>query len=77
MEVILKDNSTAEAKDILPLLIASTVDNVIQETAEHLESTDAKQIEAVAWEIVDYIEISTHENIDVQDVIAELKRQLQ
>ena len=75
-EVILKDNSTADAKDVLPLIITSTVENVLQETSEQLDAKDTAQIESVAWQIVDYIEISTHEKVDVCDVIAELKRQV-
>lgn len=75
IEVILPDNSIANAVDVMQQLIESAVQNAI-ENPEGLNLRSKAGIQATAELIVDYLEISTGEKFDVQAVITELKRQL-
>lgn len=74
VEVILSDNTTVNAVDVMPELIRSAVQNAL-ENSEGLDRRSKAGIEELAWMIVDYLEISTGEKVDVSTVIAELKRQ--
>ena len=75
IEVILPDNSIANAVDVMQQLIESAVQNAI-ENPDGLNIRSKAGIQATAELIVDYLEISTGEKSDVQAVITELKRQL-
>ena len=75
IEVILPDNSIANAVDVMQQLIESAVQNAI-ENSDGLNLRSKAGIQATAELIVDYLEISTGEKFDVQAVITELKRQL-
>lgn len=74
-DVIMPDNTVAEAKDVMPELIQSAVQNTI-ENLDSLDLTSADGIDDAGEQIADYLEISTGEKVDVQAVIEELKRQL-
>lgn len=75
VEVILRDNTTANASDVMSELIQSAVQNAIENSdGLDLHSTDG--IEYAGEQIVDYLEAITDEKVEVQVVIAELKRQL-
>jgi polyhydroxyalkanoate synthesis regulator phasin len=75
VDVIMKDNSKAQAKDVMPELIQSAVQDAI-ENPEGLDLNSSDGIEDVGWMITDYLEVVTKEKVDVQAVITELKRQL-
>lgn len=75
IEVILPDNSIANAVDVMQQLIESAVQNAI-ENPDGLNLRSKAGIQATAELIVDYLEISTGEKFDVQAVSTELKRQL-
>lgn len=75
VDVIMKDNSKAQAKDVMPELIQSAVQDAI-ENPEGLDLNSSDGIEDVGWKITDYLEVVTKEKVDVQAVITELKRQL-
>lgn len=75
VDVIMKDNSTANAVEVMPELIKSAVQNAI-EIPEDLDLNSAEGIEDAGEQITDYLEVVTKEEVDVQAVIAELKRQL-
>lgn len=74
-DVIMHDNTTAEAKDVMPELIQSAVQNAI-ENPDGLNLRSKAGIEDAGEQIAYYLEISTGEKINVQAVITELKRQL-
>lgn len=74
-DVIMPDNTTAEAKDVMPELIQSAVQNAI-ENPDGLNLGSKAGIEDAGEQIAYYLEISTGEKINVQAVITELKRQL-
>lgn len=74
-DIIMPDNTTHEAKDVIPELIQSAVQNAI-ENPDGLNIRSKAGIQATAELIVNYLEISTGEKSDVQAVITELKRQL-
>jgi hypothetical protein len=76
VEVILRDNTTANAVDVIPELIKSAVQNAI-ENPEGLDLNSSDGIEDAGWKITDYLEVVTKEKVDVQAVITELKRQLE
>lgn len=76
IEVIMPDNSTANAVDVMPELIKSAVQNAI-DNSEGLDLNSAAGIEYVGEQIADYLEAVTEEKVDVQVVITELKRQLE
>lgn len=75
VEVIMPDNTTASAVDVMPELIRSAVQNAL-ENSEGLDLNSTAGIEDAGWKIVDYLEVVTDEKIDAQAVIAELKRQI-
>jgi len=74
-DVIMPDNTTAEAKDVMLELIQSAVQNAI-ENPDGLNLKSRSGIEDAGEQIAYYLEISTGEKINVQAVITELKRQL-
>ena len=74
-DVIMPDNTTAEAKDVMPELIQSAVQNAI-ENPDGLNLRSKAGIEDAGEQIAYYLEIATGEKVDVQAVITELKRQL-
>lgn len=76
VEVILRDNTTANAVDVIPELIKSAVQNAI-ENPEGLDLNSSDGIEDAGWKITDYLEVVTKEKVDVQAIITELKRQLE
>lgn len=75
IDVIMPDNTTAEAKDVMLELIQSAVQNAI-ENPDGLNLRSKAGIEDAGEQIAYYLEISTGEKINVQAVITELKRQL-
>lgn len=75
VEVIMPDNTTANAVEVLPELIKSAVQNAL-ENSEGLDLNSTAGIEDAGWKIADYLEVVTDEKIDAQAVIAELKRQI-
>lgn len=75
VEVIMPDNTTASAVDVMPELIRSAVQNAL-ENSEGLDLNSTTGIEDAGWKIADYLEVVTDEKIDAQAVIAELKRQI-
>ena len=75
IDVIMHDNTTAEAKDVIPELIQSAVRNAV-ENLDGLNLRSKAGIEDAGQQIAYYLEISTGEKINVQAVITELKRQL-
>lgn len=75
VEVIMPDNTTASAVDVMPELIRSAVQNAL-ENSEGLDLNSTAGIEDAGWKIADYLEVVTDEKIDAQAVIAELKRQI-
>ena len=74
-DIIMPDNTTAEAKDVMPELIQSAVQNAI-ENPDGLNLRSKAGIEDAGEQIAYYLEIATGEKVDVQAVITELKRQL-
>lgn len=75
VEVIMRDNSTANAVDVMPELIKSAVQNAI-ENSEGLNLNSTEGIEGAGKQIADYLEVVTKEKVDAQAVVTELKRQL-
>ena len=75
VEVIMRDNSTANVVDVMPELIKSAVQNAI-ENSEGLDLNSTEGIEDAGEQIADYLEVVTKEKVDAQVVITELKRQL-
>lgn len=75
IDVIMPDNTTAEAKDVMLELIQSAVQNAI-ENPDGLNLRSKAGIKDAGEQIAYYLEISTGEKINVQAVITELKRQL-
>jgi hypothetical protein len=75
VEVIMQDNTTAQAKDVMPELIQSAVQNAI-ENPDGLDLNSTVGIEDAGEQIAYYLEAVTEEKVEVQAVIAELKRQL-
>lgn len=75
VEVIMRDNSTANVVDVMPELIKSAVQNAI-ENSEGLDLNSTEGIEDAGEQIADYLEVVTKEKVDAQAVITELKRQL-
>lgn len=74
VEVIMPDNTTANAVEVLPELIRSVVQNVL-ENSEGLDLRNDAGIADAGEQIAYYLEIITGEKVDIQTVIAELKRQ--
>jgi hypothetical protein len=75
VEVIMRDNSTENAVDVMPELIRSAVQNAI-ENSEGLDLNSIAGVEDAGVLIADYLEVVTRVKVDVQAVIAELKQQL-
>lgn len=75
VEVIMQDNTTAQASDVMPELIKSAVQNAI-ENSEGLDLNSTAGIEDAGEQIAEYLEAVTEEKVDIQAVIVELKRQL-
>lgn len=75
MEVILPDNTTANAVDVMQQLIESAVQNAI-ENSEGLDLNSTAGVEDAGKQIADYLEVVTKEKVDAQAAITELKRQL-
>lgn len=74
VEVIMPDNTTANAVDVTPELIRSAVQNAL-ENSESLDLRSKAGIADAGEQIAYYLEISTGEKVAIQTVIAELKRQ--
>lgn len=75
VDVILKNNWEAEAKDVMPLLIASTVHEAI-ENSDGFDLRSEAGIEYFGEQITEYIEAVTKEKVDTDEVIKVLKGQL-
>lgn len=70
----MKENSTAQAKEVMPELIKSVVVDAI-EHPEGLDLYSPEGIEDAVAMIIDYLEISTGEKVTSVDVARELHRQ--
>ena len=75
VDVIMKDNTDVEAKDIMPLLIESTVRDAI-ENSEGFDLRSEAGVEYFGEQIAEYLEIVTKETVDTDEVIKVLKWQL-
>lgn len=76
VEVILKDGSTALAKDVIDTLITSEVANSIAENDGVFELHTHKGIVDAAEYLVMYFEINTHITVAIETIIAEFNQQL-
>lgn len=77
IEVIMPDNKTVDAIDVMPELIRSAVQNAI-ENSEGLELQSKVGLEELVWMIVDHHDIMTQCEIkmDFHAVLEELQSQL-
>lgn len=77
VEVIMPDNTTANAVDVMPELIRSAVQNAL-ENSEGFDLRSKAGIEELAWMIVDHHSIVTQGeiNMDFHVVLDELQSQL-
>lgn len=70
----MKDNSTAQASEVMPELIKSVVEDVI-ENPEGLDLYTPEGVEDAVAMIIDYLEASTGEKVTLLDVAREFQRQ--
>lgn len=77
MEVIMKDNTVRDSADVMPQLIQSAVQNAL-ECIDHEELNNTYAVKTLAWEIVEYNEITSQGEIrmDFDQVLEELVQQL-
>lgn len=76
VEVIMKDGSTALAKDVMDTLITSEVANTISENDGVFKLHTHEGIVDAAEYLVMYFELNTHITLDIDTIVAEFKRQL-
>ncbi|MFX8856842.1 hypothetical protein ABTM70_01255 [Acinetobacter baumannii] len=76
VEVMMKDGSTALARDVMDTLITSEVANTISENDGVFELHTHKGIVDAAEYLVMYFEINTHITVAIETIISEFNRQL-
>lgn len=77
VEVILRDNTVAQASTIMAKLIAEEVANTIKENDGDFDLTTAEGIEEAGEAIAYYLELVTNEKVTSAAVNYELRRQLE
>lgn len=77
VEVILRDNTVAQASKIMAKLIAEEVANTIKENDDDFDLTTAEGIEEAGDAIAYYLELVTNEKVTSATVNYELRRQLE
>jgi hypothetical protein len=77
VEVILRDNTVAQASKIMAKLIAEEVANTIKENDGDFDLTTAEGIEEAGEAIAYYLELVTNEKVKPTTVNYELRRQLE
>lgn len=77
VEVILRDNTVAQASTIMAKLIAEEVANTIRENEGDFDLTTVEGIEEAGEAIAYYLELVTNEKVTSATVNYELRRQLE
>lgn len=76
VDVILKDNTVAQASDVIELLIVSEVESLIRENDGTFDLTTTSGIEDASQLISDSIEITTGETVSYIAVSKQFLKQL-